>query len=89
MLPDRQTLQGTLAPRAHLPMQLLHDVRAGRDEQKWEESVQDAGDTRQQHTATEGRSLHQVTEVAFTDTGGVGGEEAGPHALQDNRPAAR
>jgi len=76
MLPDRQTLQGTLASRAHLAMQRLHDVRTGRDEQKREQPVQDAGETGQQHAETEGRGLQQVTEIGFTDTGGMGGEEA-------------
>jgi hypothetical protein len=38
--------------------------------------VQDAGETGQQHAETEGRGLQQVTEIGFTDTGGMGGEEA-------------
>ena len=76
MLPDRQTLQGTLAPRTHLAVQLLHRVRTGRDEPEGEQPMQDAGDTRKQHSEAERRSLHQMTEIGLADAGGMGGEEA-------------
>lgn len=75
MLPDRQTLQGTLASRAHLSIELLHGVRSSRDEQEGKQPMQDAGETCQQHSETERRGLQQVAEVGFADAGGMSGEE--------------
>lgn len=76
MLPDRQTLQGSLAPSAHLSMQFFHGIRSGRDEQEGKQPMQYAADTRDQHPETEGCRLQQMTEVGFTDAGRMGSEEA-------------